>query len=57
MEKQIYTQKELQKILKKSNVTIWKWKKKGLPVLDGNLFDWNEVEVWLKRNRNKAQRG
>jgi len=47
------TQKELQEKLRKTAKTIWRWKKNGLPVLDGNLYDVEEVEAWLRRKREE----
>lgn len=46
----IVTQKELQKIIKKSSITIYRWKQKGLPTMIGNMFYMPDVIKWMSEN-------
>lgn len=57
---ELITTKELSKLLKKSETTLWKWRKTGkIPYLIGGeksiLYDWDEVQKSLYKSNQQER--
>jgi len=46
----IITQEDLQELIGKSAQTIYRWKRKGLPSMMGNLYYLPDVIQWMREN-------
>lgn len=42
----VLTVKEICYVLKKSRWTVWRWKKRGCPIIHGRIL-WSALLVWL----------
>lgn len=47
----VLTVKEICYVLKKSRWTVWRWKKRGCPIVHGRIL-WSALLLWLEQDEN-----